>query len=98
MAVKLFTERLGLEITPAQFTGGAEYETRGSDVVNKLFGIIEVGSPGDVPGDRVRTPAHGDCWPVYRRIPGCGTAGPNFAVKTADIRRAFYYLTPLSMT
>jgi hypothetical protein len=95
VAVSLPAERLVFEISPCQFSVRVKYEIRTCDVINELFGIIEVRSPGDVPGDCVRSGAHRHCRPVYRRIPGSGATLPGFAVEAADIRGIFYHLAAL---
>lgn len=93
--VKQVTERFGFEIVPGQFPARVEYETGFGDVVDKLFGIAEVGAPGNVPGDGCRPGAHRHGRPVDRRIPRGCAAGPGFAVETADVRRVFNDLASL---
>ncbi len=95
VTVGLPAERLVFEVSPGQLPGRVEYEIRTGDVIHELFGIIEVRSPGNVPGDRVGTRAHRNGRPVYRRVPGSGGALPGFAVEAADVGGGFHHLTAL---
>lgn len=90
-------EGLGFEVAPGQSAGRAEDETGRGDVIDELFGIVEVGSPGNVPGERSRARAHRLGRPVHCRIPRCCAAAPGFAVEAADVRCIFNDFAALSM-
>lgn len=85
MAVGLAAEGLIFEIGPGQLAVRIEHEAGAGDVVNELFGIVEVRTPGNIPGNRRGTPAYRYGGPVHRRVPGGSAALPGFAVETADV-------------
>lgn len=56
-----------------------------------------MGTPGNVPGERIGTRAYRLRRPVHRGIPWRCATTPGFAVEAADIRCTFNNLAPLSM-
>ena len=78
-------ERLVLEVGERQRPPDLEHESRPRDPVPELLRIGEVRPPRDVPGEGLRSRAHGVGRPVDGLIPDRRRAVPGLGVEPADV-------------
>lgn len=93
VVVGQLTKRLSFKIAPAERFIGVKNEVFFGDVIDKLFAIIEVGAPGDIPGDFQFTRTYRCGRPISGRIPWRGAALPGFAVEATNVVRGAAFAT-----